>query len=141
LVEDRPACPPTWYVDCAELWCAVVPQPDVRQSVPEPQNQRDERRRSGSAERGWLVRCLAVVLALLGLGLTNIYVRATWHEVEDGVLWVSRPDGVTAAELADRARPLQPVCSAETCCFAIEAVPSRARPTSSCRARADERHR
>ena len=51
---------------------------------------------------GWFA-ALAVVLALLGLGLTNIYVRATWHEVEDGVLWVSRPDGVTAAELADRA--------------------------------------
>ncbi|HSP91270.1 MAG TPA: PAS domain-containing protein, partial [Vicinamibacterales bacterium] len=40
---------------------------------------------------------------LLGLGLANIYIRATWHEVEDGVLWVSRPDGITAAELADRA--------------------------------------
>ena len=51
---------------------------------------------------GWFA-ALAVVLALLGLGLTNIFIRATWHEVEDGVLWVSRPDGVTAAELADRA--------------------------------------
>ena len=51
---------------------------------------------------GWF-SALAVVLVLLGLGLANVYVRATWHEVEDGVLWVSRPDGVTAAELADRA--------------------------------------
>jgi len=51
---------------------------------------------------GWFA-ALAVVLALLGLGLANIYVRATWHEVEDGVLWVSRPDGVTASELSDRA--------------------------------------
>ena len=51
---------------------------------------------------GWFA-ALAVVLVLLGLGLANIYVRATWHEVEDGVLWVSRPDGVTAAELAHRA--------------------------------------
>jgi len=51
---------------------------------------------------GWFA-ALAVVLVLLGLGLANIYIRATWHEVEDGVLWVSRPDGVTAAELADRA--------------------------------------
>ena len=51
---------------------------------------------------GWFA-ALAVVLVLLGLGLANIYVRATWHEVEDGVLWVARPDGVTAAELADRA--------------------------------------
>jgi two-component system NtrC family sensor kinase len=51
---------------------------------------------------GWFA-ALAVVLVLLGLGLTNIYIRATWHEVEDGVLWVSRPNGVTAIELADRA--------------------------------------
>ncbi len=51
---------------------------------------------------GWFA-ALAVVLVLLGLGLANIYIRATWHEVEDGVLWVSRPDGITAAELADRA--------------------------------------
>jgi two-component system, NtrC family, sensor kinase len=51
---------------------------------------------------GWFA-ALAVVVTLLGLGLSNIYTRATWHEVEDGVLWVSRPDGVTAAELADRA--------------------------------------
>jgi two-component system, NtrC family, sensor kinase len=51
---------------------------------------------------GW-VAALAVVLVLLGLGLANIYIRATWHEVEDGVLWVSRPNGVTAAELADHA--------------------------------------
>jgi PAS domain S-box-containing protein len=51
---------------------------------------------------GWFA-ALTVVLVLLALGLANIYVRATWQEVEDGVLWVSRPDGVTAAELADRA--------------------------------------
>jgi PAS domain S-box-containing protein len=51
---------------------------------------------------GWFA-ALAVVLVLLGLGLANIYIRATWHEVEDGVLWVARTDGVTAAELADRA--------------------------------------
>jgi hypothetical protein len=51
---------------------------------------------------GWFA-ALAVVLVLLGLGLANIYIRATWHPVEDGVLWVSRPDGVTASELADRA--------------------------------------
>jgi PAS domain S-box-containing protein len=51
---------------------------------------------------GWFA-ALAVVVVLLGLGLSNIYVRATWREVEDGVLWVSRADGVTAAALADRA--------------------------------------
>jgi hypothetical protein len=57
-------------------------------------------RTAGSAGQpsaaGWFA-ALAVVVVLLGLGLANIYIRATWHEVEDGVLWVSRPDGVTAA--------------------------------------------
>jgi len=43
---------------------------------------------------------LALVVVLVGLGVANIVARATWHEVEDGVLWVSRPQGVTAAELA-----------------------------------------
>jgi PAS domain S-box-containing protein len=43
---------------------------------------------------------LTFVATLLGLGLANIALRATWHEVEDGVLWVSRPDGVAAAEVA-----------------------------------------
>ena len=40
------------------------------------------------------------VATLLGLGLANIALRATWHEVEDGVLWVTGPQGVTAAEVA-----------------------------------------
>ena len=40
------------------------------------------------------------VATLLGLGLANIALRATWHEVEDGVLWVARSNGVTAAEIA-----------------------------------------
>jgi hypothetical protein len=67
----------------------------------------DEPRRTGAGAGrpravGWFA-ALAVVVVLLGLGLSNIYVRATWQEVEDGVLWVSRSQGVTAAELADRA--------------------------------------
>ena len=43
---------------------------------------------------------LTFIATLLGLGLANIALRATWNEVEDGVLWVGRPDGVTAAEIA-----------------------------------------
>ncbi len=43
---------------------------------------------------------LTFVATLLGLGLANIALRATWHEVEDGVLWVTGPQGVTAAEVA-----------------------------------------
>jgi hypothetical protein len=66
----------------------------------------ESRRTSAVAKKpsaaGWFA-ALAVVVVLLGLGLANIYVRATWHEVEDGVLWVSRPNGVTATELADKA--------------------------------------
>ncbi|MCX6549499.1 MAG: ATP-binding protein [Acidobacteria bacterium] len=63
----------------------------------------DARRTSQGAGQpsaaGWFA-ALAVVLVLLGLGLANIYVRATWREVEDGVLWVKRAQGVTAAEIA-----------------------------------------
>ncbi|MCC7416324.1 MAG: GAF domain-containing protein [Acidobacteria bacterium] len=43
---------------------------------------------------------LAVVVVLLGLGVTNI---ASWghrNEVEDGVLWGARGEGVTAVEVA-----------------------------------------
>lgn len=65
----------------------------------------DDRRRAGGDARGpgawgWL-SALAVVVVLLVLGAANVAVRATWHELEDGVLWVSRPQGVTAAELSE----------------------------------------
>src|SRR3954447_19902413 len=43
---------------------------------------------------------LAVVAVLLVLGLANIAMRAQSHQVEDGVLWQARPEGVTAAEVA-----------------------------------------
>jgi PAS domain S-box-containing protein len=43
---------------------------------------------------------LAVVACLLALAAANISLRASWNEVEDGVLWTSLPDGVVAAELA-----------------------------------------
>ncbi len=46
------------------------------------------------------VTTTGVVVVLLSLGAANIALRATWHEVEDGVLWVSRPEGVVAAEVA-----------------------------------------
>ena len=52
---------------------------------------------------------LAVVAVLLVLGLANIAMRAQWHQVEDGVLWQARPEGVTAAEVAANSpRPPQP---------------------------------
>lgn len=54
------------------------------------------------AVRSWAGSVLAIVTAgcFLSLGAANIATRATWQEVEDGVLWVSRADGVTAAEVA-----------------------------------------
>ena len=47
---------------------------------------------------GW-ARSLAsvtLVATLLGLGLANIALRATWNEVDDGAFWVVGPSGVTA---------------------------------------------
>jgi two-component system NtrC family sensor kinase len=43
---------------------------------------------------------LVVVSLLLCLGLANITSRVTWREVEDGVLWTTRAEGVVAAEIA-----------------------------------------
>lgn len=46
------------------------------------------------------VLTLGIAGILLVLGLANIVIRATWHEADDGVLWVSRVEGVTAFEVA-----------------------------------------
>ena len=43
---------------------------------------------------------LFVLAALLCLGAANIASRATWREVEDGVLWTVRDGGVVAADIA-----------------------------------------
>jgi PAS domain S-box-containing protein len=43
----------------------------------------------------------AVVLVLLALGIANVVQRARWHDVEDGVFWSQRAEGVVAAEVAD----------------------------------------
>jgi len=43
---------------------------------------------------------LIVVACLLALAAANISLRASWREVEDGVLWSQRADGVVAAEIA-----------------------------------------
>jgi two-component system, NtrC family, sensor kinase len=63
---------------------------------------------SGEPARGWRqaagwlrsLLSLTFVATLLGLGLANIALRATWNEVEDGILWVAGPNGVTAAEVS-----------------------------------------
>ena len=43
---------------------------------------------------------VVVVAGLLCLAAANIASRATWREVEDGVLWRQQPEGIVAAEVA-----------------------------------------
>ncbi len=45
---------------------------------------------------------LVIVACLLALAAANISLRANWTELEDGVLWAGRPEGVFAAEVAPR---------------------------------------
>jgi PAS domain S-box-containing protein len=56
---------------------------------------------TSSTERWIRARApLLVVAVLLCLGAANIASRATWHEVEDGVLWTTQNGSVVAAEIA-----------------------------------------
>jgi two-component system, NtrC family, sensor kinase len=57
---------------------------------------------SHTGEWGRHTLSLLVVACLLGLAALNISLRASWNEVEDGVLWVARAEGVIAAEVAPR---------------------------------------
>ena len=41
-----------------------------------------------------------MLAVLLCLGAANVASRATWHEVEDGVLWIDQDGGVVAADIA-----------------------------------------
>ena len=51
----------------------------------------------------WRPALLVVVVALLlCLGLANVTALAAWSEVEDGILWTLRSDGVVAADVAPR---------------------------------------
>ena len=42
---------------------------------------------------------VAVVIVLVMLGIANVAMYSRWHEVEDGVLWSARAEGVTATEV------------------------------------------
>src|SRR6185295_16170189 len=55
-------------------------------------------------EARWLtwgrsIFAVAIVIVLVVLGIANIAMYSRWHEVEDGVLWSARAEGVTAAEI------------------------------------------
>ncbi len=49
---------------------------------------------------GRSVLAVLVVIVLIALGVANVTMRTQWHEVEDGVLWGNRSEGVTALEVA-----------------------------------------
>src|SRR5947208_16217042 len=56
-------------------------------------------------EARWLVwtrsvLAIIVVAVLVALGIANVTMYSRWHEVEDGVLWSARAEGVTASEVA-----------------------------------------
>jgi PAS domain S-box-containing protein len=57
---------------------------------------------AGNPRFGWWRTAFAVVIVVvLGvLGVSNIVLRARWSEVDDGVFWDLRAEGVTAVELA-----------------------------------------
>ena len=56
-------------------------------------------RRQGWRALGSPLLAIALVAMLLCLAAANVVVRATWNDVVDGVLWVDRPEGVTAIEI------------------------------------------
>jgi len=43
---------------------------------------------------------VVVVAVLITLGIANVAMYSRWHEVEDGVLWGSRAEGVTALDVS-----------------------------------------
>jgi PAS domain S-box-containing protein len=49
---------------------------------------------------GRSVFAVVVIAALTALGIANVAMYSRWHEVEDGVLWAARSEGVTAIEIA-----------------------------------------
>ena len=56
-------------------------------------------------EARWLVWgrsvfAVTIVVLLVALGVANVAMYSRWHEVEDGVLWAARAEGVTATEVA-----------------------------------------
>ena len=99
------------YLMFTDLFRSAVPECRLHPSGTVERRQSSELLRMGLTESfgapiarrlGWARTfvSLTFVATLLGLGLANIALRATWHEVEDGVLWVTGPQGVTAAEMA-----------------------------------------
>ena len=64
----------------------------------------DLQMRAGTRRAAWLrlVAQAAVVAVLICLAIANIAVRATWSDLEDGVLWRAQAEGVTAVAVDPR---------------------------------------
>jgi two-component system, NtrC family, sensor kinase len=74
---------------------------DARQSVPViTDNPAPPAAASRMLAWGRSAFAVVVVVVLAGLGVANIAMHGRWHEVEDGVLWVARAEGVVAREVA-----------------------------------------
>ena len=73
----------------------------------------------------WIAPVLAVALvaALLCLAAANVVVRANWNELVDGVLWVDRPAGVTAVEVAPEEAGERAGIAAGDLLLALDGVP------------------
>ena len=57
-------------------------------------------RRYRRREWGRALLAVAVVAVLVCLAIANAVVRANWSEVEDGVLWLERADGLVAEDVS-----------------------------------------
>ena len=55
---------------------------------------------------------VAVALVLAALGSYNIFLKATWTLMDDGVLWVQGAQGVYAARIATTASKNASMCCA-----------------------------
>ena len=64
-----------------------------------------------------------VVAALCTLGIANVVTYSRWHEVEDGVLWGARAEGVTALEIAANSAAAQAGVQAGDVLIAVNGVP------------------
>jgi S1-C subfamily serine protease len=70
---------------------------------------------------GWTL--FPLVGVLLCFGALNIAVRATSHQLEDGVLWVAHPEGVTASAVAPESGAYRAGIRPGDILVAVEGVP------------------